>query len=93
MFSATQLEAQRLCWGQRYCWGCRHYMDLTRANYDALPYGYVDNINYPEPYSHPLNHYFNYRSCLNRNYSNYHYLLECSRYTNGVRYRSTTLCD
>jgi hypothetical protein len=80
MLSTTQLEAQRCCWGQRYCWGCRRYMDLTTANYDGITYGYVDNINYPEPYRLPLNYYFNNRCCSRYNYQ---YLQSCIQYTNN----------
>ena len=86
ILTTTQLEAQRYCWGQKYCWGCRRYMDLTRANYDANPYGYVDNINYPDPYNHPLNHYFNYRTpCSARNSSDYQYFLQSAYYTNSIK--------
>ena len=85
MLMTTQLEAQRICWGQKYCWGCRRYMDLTRANYDANCYGYVDNINYPDPYNHPLNHYFNYRPCCARSYSDYQYFLQSAYYTNSLK--------
>lgn len=77
MLTATQLEAQRCSRG------CRRYMDPTTATYDGNCYGYVDNINYPEPYRMPLNHYFRYwPRCCSRYDSQY--LRECIHYTNAV---------
>jgi hypothetical protein len=54
------LNAQWYRWGEKYCWGARQYMDPTYANYDYIMYGYQDNINYPNRYDFPLNHYFEY---------------------------------
>ena len=78
--AATPLEASRCCWGQKHCWGCRRYMDPTYAGYEGLYYGYVDNINYPDPYALPYTYHFNCRpscgsNCFNGPHSqhSYHY--------------------
>lgn len=78
MLLTTQMEAY---WGcpSRRC-GCRGrcYSDLTTANYDGIYYGYVDNINYPDAYKHPLNRCFRYCPPCPRNPSNYQYFLKCA---------------
>lgn len=78
----SSLDAQ-IC----YCCGCRHYMDLTQANYDGNYYGYVDNINYPDPYALPINIQFNYCPPCPCNSYNTQYIEGCIHYTNN-RYSS-----
>jgi hypothetical protein len=75
-------EAQRCCRGEKYCWGCRHYMDLTDAQSNGLPYGYIDNINYPDTYALPLNYYFNNRVTTRKDVYNSQYLKNCIHYNN-----------
>ena len=71
LLGATTLEAG---WP---CRGCRRYMDPTEANYDCIPYGYVDNINYPDTYDLPLNSQFNYCPPCSYNRNNYQYFQNC----------------
>ena len=78
----TTLEAQRYRW----C-GCRRYMYPTLANYDGYYYGYVDNINYPDPYALPINRYFNYCPPCRCDTYNVQYLENCIRYTNYKNHR------
>lgn len=79
--TAAPVEAQCYHWGQKYCWCCRRYMDPTTANEDGNYYGYVDNINYADPYKLPLNYYFNYGPRCRRN--NQYYFRECIRYSSN----------
>ncbi len=62
---------------------CIRYMDVTVADYDCAPYGYVDNINYPEPYFLPLNYFFRQRCRTRFDRANYDHLMSSIHYTNG----------
>lgn len=80
---SSEIEAKRCA-----CCGCRRYMDPTMANYDGNPYGYIDNINYPDTYALPINYYFNYcPPCRQRESYNVEYLENCIRYTNAKKCR------
>lgn len=77
------VEAQRCCPKRRCCYGCLRYMNLSRAEYDGIFYGYVDNLNYPDPYyAQPINRYFNYCPCTRQDACNVYYLKDCIHYTN-----------
>jgi hypothetical protein len=78
--SANLLEGQTYAYGRwRTCRGCRCYWDLISASYDGLPYGYVDNLNYPEPYELPLNRCFNYCPPCRPQPNNQRYFWNCVR--------------
>lgn len=81
-FLILEISAQPLRWGEKYCWGCRRYMDPVEATYDAIRYGYIDNINYPDSYALPLNYYFNNRLVRRSDLINIEYMQNCIRFTN-----------
>ena len=84
LFFVEPVDAQWTCWGQKYGWGCARYRDPypSRAREDGLYYGYVDNINYPEPYCLPINCQFNYCPPCQYNGYNCQYLENCIQYSN-----------
>lgn len=69
---------------QTYCCPCLRdrYHNVLKVG-DAWYYGYMDNINYPDPYNLPVNIYFNYCPPCRCNSYNAQYLQRCIRYTNG----------
>lgn len=82
LFSNT-LEAQRC--GSRWCCACRYSSHQCELNENIL-YGYVDNLNYPDPtYRLPVNCCFNYcPPCPPNNY-NRCYFQNCMYYTQQKR--------
>lgn len=73
MFNALQADPCCVC--------IERYYNPNWANYDGVPYGYIDINDYP--YGLPVNYCFNACPCRRACYSDYRYYVQCREHGEG----------